>query len=154
MVGTYDVLVVAVDKNGNEKELSYQVNVEKRNLSTDVVRVATSLIGTPYMYGGSSLAGFDCSGFVQYVYRQNGISISRSAPTQLIDGRGVSYEDMLPGDILVWGYDINSITHTAIYIGDGKMVHSTHPGEGVLVSSIDFWRRGSGTDIISIRRID
>ena len=50
-------------------------------------------------------------------------------------------------------YDINNISHTAIYVGDNKMIHSTHPGEGVLVSNIDYWKRGSGTSIVGIRRV-
>lgn len=152
-VGAYDVAVLAVDKNGNEASSTFTVTVNKRNLSDGILRTAYSLIGVPYLYGGSTPSGFDCSGFVQYVYRQNGFSISRSAPTQINDGRAVSYEDMLPGDILVWGYDINNISHTAIYVGDNKMIHSTHPGEGVLVSNIDYWKRGSGTSIVGIRRV-
>ena len=152
-VGTYDVAVLAVDKNGNEASSAFSVTVNKRSLSDSILGVAYSLIGVPYLYGGSTPSGFDCSGFVQYVYSQNGLSISRSASTQINDGRAVSYEEMLPGDILVWGYDINNISHTAIYVGDNKMIHSTHPGEGVLVSDIDYWQSGSGTSIVGIRRV-
>ncbi len=96
---------------------------------------ALSFVGYPYVYGGSSPSGFDCSGFVQYVYKQNGYSVNRTATAQLADGYWVSYSDMKPGDIIYFGYG-NTATHVGIYIGDGKFVHAQNSSTGVVITSL------------------
>ncbi len=175
--GTYQVTVTAVDQYGNTSSVSYQVTVNEKpeevvttptvapsvpNYNDSyvatgdmnrLVQIAYSLIGSPYVAGGNSPAGFDCSGFVQYVYSQVGISVSRSSSTQLYDGVAVSYENAQPGDVLVWGYGVGSPTHTAIYVGNGQMVHATNPSQGVIASDVAAWTRGSGTHVIAVRRI-
>ena len=176
--GTYEVVVKAVDQYGNVSSISYSVEVaEKIEESVPVepvitpnesvvqnnyvatgdmnslVQLAYSLIGSPYAAGGNTPAGFDCSGFVQYLYSQIGISISRSSSTQMYDGVAVSYENAQPGDILVWGYSAGVPTHTAIYVGGGQMIHATNPTQGVIASDVAAWTRGSGTHVIAVRRI-
>ena len=118
-----------------------------------MVKLAYSLIGSPYVAGGTSPSGFDCSGFVQYLYSQIGISVSRSSSTQMYDGVAVSYEAARPGDILIWGYGPGVPTHSAIYVGNGQMVHATNPIQGVIASDVAGWTRGSGTHVIAVRRI-
>lgn len=169
-VGTYIVTIKAVDKYGNISTCDYQVDVKEKPIvevskpvihnnpistvnTGSLVSIAYSLVGSPYSSGGNSPAGFDCSGFVQYVYAQVGISISRSSSTQINDGIAVSYENAMPGDILSWGYVDGSPTHSAIYVGNGQMIHSTNPRQGVIVSDIAAWTRGSGTHVIAVRRI-
>lgn len=152
--GTYKVSVMAVDKHGNLSSEEFIIVVENRELSLEIVNMAVSLVGSPYVYGGNSPSGFDCSGFVQYVYAQKGIAISRSAPTQIFDGYGVSYDKMLPGDIISWGYSNGTVTHSALYIGDGKMVHATNPLQGVIISDVESWGFGSNVEILGIRRIN
>lgn len=174
--GTYEVVVKAVDKYGNQSSVTYSVEVSEKveevasvsnaNSSsnyqndyvasgnmTSLVQLAYSLIGSPYVSGGNSPAGFDCSGFVQYLYNQIGISVSRSSSTQMYDGVAVSYENAQPGDILIWGYSSGVPTHSAIYVGNGQMIHATNPVQGVIASDVAAWTRGSGTYVIAVRRI-
>lgn len=170
-VGTYPITVKAVDKSANVSTATYSVVVNSRPISvipyrpsdhvsyvsnvntSDVVSIASSLIGSPYVAGGNSPAGFDCSGFVQYVYAQVGVPVSRSSSTQIYDGVGVSYENAQPGDILSWGYMNGVPTHSALYIGNGKMIHATNPRQGVIMSDVLRWSQGSGTHVIAVRRI-
>ena len=171
--GTYEVTVTAVDQYGNESMVTYSVEVSEKveevapvvtqpvykndyvatGDMNSLVKLAYSLIGSPYAAGGNSPAGFDCSGFVQYLYSQVGISISRSSSTQMYDGVPVSYENAKPGDILIWGYSAGAPTHSAIYVGGGQMIHSTNPVQGVIASDVAAWTRGSGTHVIAVRRI-
>ena len=171
--GTYEVTVTAVDQYGNESMVTYSVEVFEKveevapvvtqpiykndyvatGDMNSLVKLAYSLIGSPYAAGGNSPAGFDCSGFVQYLYSQVGISISRSSSTQMYDGVPVSYENAKPGDILIWGYSAGAPTHSAIYVGGGQMIHATNPVQGVIASDVAAWTRGSGTHVIAVRRV-
>lgn len=171
--GTYEVKITAVDKYGNQSFVTYSVEVaakpemvvpavevpiyQDNYLPTGdmsaLVQLAYSLIGSPYIAGGNTPAGFDCSGFVQYLYNRVGISISRSTSTQIYDGVAVSYENAQPGDILLWGYSSGVPTHSAVYVGNGQMIHATNPRQGVIASDVAAWTRGSGTSVIAVRRI-
>lgn len=169
-VGVYTLEVKAVDKSNNVATSTFTINVEKPKVVTPtapavysqvgsngsasgIVNTATALIGSPYASGGASPSGFDCSGFVQYVYSQNGISISRSSSTQAYDGVGVNYSDAEPGDILIWGYSNGTITHSALYIGNDQMIHAANYGTGVIRSSVSGWTRGSDVQVLYVRRI-
>lgn len=100
-----------------------------------IVDYALTFLGYPYIYGGSSPSGFDCSGFTQYVFKQNGISINRTATSQLKNGYSVSYANMKPGDIVYFGYG-STATHVGIYIGNGKFVHAENSSTGVVITSL------------------
>lgn len=98
--------------------------------STDGDRIAAKAqeyLGVPYVWGGSSPSGFDCSGFTQYVMRACGYSIYRTATDQLENGSSVSYSNLQPGDLVFFHgtYDTDATaSHVGIYIGDGDFVHS------------------------------
>ena len=111
------------------------MNNSASNQGQKIADYALSLVGCPYVYGGTSPSGFDCSGFVQYVYTQNGISINRTATAQLANGTWVAYSDMKPGDIVYFGYG-STATHVGIYIGDGKFVHAQNSSTGVVITSL------------------
>ena len=117
------------------------------------MQIAYKYIGYPYVSGANGPYSFDCSGFVQFVYSQVGKSISRSTSTQILDGVGISYDNVQPGDILSWGYTDGVPTHSALYVGNGMMIHAANPSQGVLLSNVAAWTRGSGTRVISVRRI-
>lgn len=103
-----------------------------------VVEEAKKYIGTPYVYGGSSPRGFDCSGFTSYVYRQMGVSLNRTAAGQASNGVSVSKSELLPGDLVLFsGYSGGGIGHVGIYVGDGKMIHSPRTGYTVCIESIN-----------------
>ena len=169
-VGKYKATVKAYDSYGNKKEASFTINViEKVYYSynnnytnanptvntSSVVSAAYSFLGYKYRYGGNSPStGFDCSGFVQYVYSLFGVKVSRGARSVAHDGYAVSRDAMQPGDIIVWStYANNSPTHVSLYVGNGKMIHAANPRTGVIVSTIYEWENYGGGHIVTIRRV-
>lgn len=152
--GEYVVNINAVDKNSNSTSKTFKIVVNKRSVGETVSSIAYSLVGSPYIMGANGPYGFDCSGFVQYVYSRLGIYISRSSSTQLYDGVAVSYSDILPGDIINWGYSDGTSTHSALYVGNGKMIHAANTSMGVIISDVGYWLSASGTQIIGVRRIN
>ena len=102
-----------------------------------LIETAQSFLGTPYLWGGTTPKGFDCSGFVQYVYGKHGYSITRTTYTQWAnDGVRVSREALKPGDLVYFGYG-DSPSHVGLYVGDGKMIHSPRTGDVVKYSTIE-----------------
>ena len=99
--------------------------------SSAIVNIARGLLGIPYVYGGESLSGFDCSGFTQYVFRQAGISIPRTASAQQAAAARVSSPQ--PGDLVFFGYPAY---HVGIYVGNGLMIDAAHSGTLSAVRSI------------------
>ncbi len=152
--GEYVVNINAVDKNSNSTSKTFKIVINKRSVGETVSSIAYSLVGSPYIMGANGPYGFDCSGFVQYVYSRLGIYISRSSSTQLYDGVAVSYSDILPGDIINWGYSNGVSTHSALYVGNGKMIHAANTSMGVIISDVGYWLSASGTQIIGVRRIN
>lgn len=150
--GTKDVEVSAVDKYGNLTLKHFKVKVISHGKEKTISDIAYSLLGSPYVAGGNSPSGFDCSGFVQYVYARAGIKVSRGASRQLHDGYGVSYGNARVGDILIWGYG-NVTTHSAIYVGNGLMIHAANPKQGVVIDKVNGWGDYNGVYILSVRRL-
>ena len=102
-----------------------------------IVAKAKEYLGVPYVYGGTSPSGFDCSGFVYYVYRQCGYSITRTATTQNRDGRQVSRSELQPGDIVIFYNSAKTaIGHSSIYIGNGQFIHASSSGGKVMITSL------------------
>ena len=108
------------------------------------VSFAHSRIGTPYVWGGTTDAGYDCSGFVQAAYRSAGVNLPRTSQQQAQYGRTVSYAELQPGDLVFYGNSgPESSYHAAIYIGDGKVIHAPQAGESVKISPINMMRISS-----------
>ncbi|MBQ7032473.1 MAG: C40 family peptidase [Clostridia bacterium] len=99
----------------------------------NVVEYAKNFIGVPYVYGGSSPYGFDCSGFVQYVYKYFGISLPRTSYSQMQSGYAVSTSDLQPGDILVF----RGGGHVGIYVGNNTYIHAPNSGRSVSIDPLD-----------------
>lgn len=94
-------------------------------------------LGVPYVWAGTSPSGFDCSGFVYYVYKQCGYSITRTATAQNTDGYYVSRSDLQPGDIVIfYNSAMTSIGHSGIYIGDGQFIHASSGAGKVVISNL------------------
>ena len=106
-------------------------------LGNKIASFASQFIGNPYVYGGTSLTeGADCSGFVMSVFSNFGISLPRTATDQSYSGAPVDLGYLQPGDLVFYGY-YGSITHVAIYIGNGQVVHAMNESKGINVSSYD-----------------
>lgn len=99
---------------------------------SSVATYAQQFLGTSYKYGGTTPSGFDCSGFTQYVYKNFGVTLSRTAAGQYSNGTAVT--DLQPGDLLMFGK--SSINHVGIYIGGNQFVHAANPSKGVRIDSI------------------
>jgi peptidoglycan DL-endopeptidase CwlO len=101
-----------------------------------VVGIAMQYLGIPYRWGGSSPStGFDCSGFVMYVYSKVGVSLPHNAAMQYGYGSPVSFANLAPGDLVFF----NGLGHNGIYIGGGQFIHSPHTGDVVKISSMSGW---------------
>jgi cell wall-associated NlpC family hydrolase len=100
-----------------------------------VVGIAMQYLGIPYVYGGSTPSGFDCSGFVMYVYAKVGVSLPHNAAAQYGYGTPVDRSQLQPGDLVFF----NGLGHNGIYIGGGSFIHSPHTGDVVKISSLSGW---------------
>ncbi|QDR81523.1 C40 family peptidase [Sporomusa termitida] len=97
-----------------------------------VVASARNLLGRQVVWGGASPAqGFDCSGLVQYVYRQAGVNLSRTADLQFMVGRTVAPADLQPGDLVYFSTYEQGASHVGIYTGGGKFIHTSF-GQGIV----------------------
>ena len=102
----------------------------------EVLEYAAQFLGTPYVYGGSTPSGFDCSGFTSYVFANTVGTIPRVAQSQFDATTRVSLEDLEPGDLVFFGSSPSSISHVGIYVGDDTFIHSPHTGEVVKYESL------------------
>ena len=103
-----------------------------------IVQTARAQEGKPYRWGGSSPGeGFDCSGYVYWVYRQNGVKVPRNSSEQARAGREVGRKALRPGDVVVFSPRWQKSKHTGIYSGGGKFLHSPKKGSCIREDSID-----------------
>lgn len=103
-----------------------------------IASYAMSFIGVPYVWGGSTPAGFDCSGLVQYVYSHFGISLGRTTYAQENAGTKISVSQAQPGDLYFWG-SYGSAYHVAIALGNGQYIQAPAPGQNVSVGSVSYY---------------
>ncbi|HET9323670.1 MAG TPA: NlpC/P60 family protein [Gaiellaceae bacterium] len=100
-----------------------------------VVGIAMQYLGVPYVYGGASPSGFDCSGFIMYVFAQVGVSLPHNAAAQYGYGTPVDRSQLQPGDLVFF----NGLGHAGIYIGGGSFIHAPHTGDVVKISTLSGW---------------
>lgn len=107
----------------------------------EIVELAKTFMGVPYVFGGTTPAGFDCSGFLQYVFKQYGINIPRLADEQYLLGKAVKTSQLSVGDLVFFSTYLPGASHCGFYIGDGKFLH-TSSSKGVRIDSLDseYWR--------------
>jgi cell wall-associated NlpC family hydrolase len=108
-----------------------------------VLKVAQSLLGTPYQYGGITPKGFDCSGFIFYVYREAaGVELPRETQGLTQIGRPIDVTDLRPSDIIYFKIDKSVLLHAGIYLGDGQFIHAPSSNGQVNIQSLatDYWK--------------
>lgn len=103
-----------------------------------IISLARQQLGKPYVYGATGPNSFDCSGLVQYVYRQAGVNLPRTAAQQSNQGYSVSMNNLQPGDLLFWG-NPGSAYHVGIYTGNGKTLFAPQPGQTVKEQPMSYW---------------
>ena len=107
-------------------------------LGKQIVATAKQYLGTPYVYGGASPKGFDCSGLVYYVYGQYGYSLQRGAGSQYrTDGKHVDKDELQPGDLVFFSDNVDPIGHVGMYIGDGQFIHASTGKGQVIITDLD-----------------
>ncbi|HEX6689612.1 MAG TPA: C40 family peptidase [Burkholderiales bacterium] len=104
---------------------------------------ALKMVGKPYRYGGSSPAGFDCSGLVQYSYKQAGVSLPRSTDDLLRTSTPLRGMNLRRGDLLFFDQEGMKKSHVGIYLGDGRFVHAPSSGKSVRTDRLDspYWKK-------------
>jgi peptidoglycan DL-endopeptidase CwlO len=129
LAGTQPVTDVGVGVSVSTPEGS---TVAPPNVHGGVVGIAMQYLGVPYVWGGSSPRGFDCSGLVAYVFAQIGVSLPHSSYAQFGMGTPVSISQLQPGDLVFF----TGASHVGIYIGGGQFIHAPHTGDVVKISSL------------------
>lgn len=124
----------SVDNSETEEEA--QSGPTEEELRAQIVDFALQFEGNPYVYGGTSLTnGADCSGFVMSVFAQFGYSLPRVAAEQYYQSVQKSVADLEPGDLVFYG---SGISHVALYIGDGQIIHASTSASGIKISNYDY----------------
>lgn len=113
------------------------LNAPNKGMVAKLLARAGSSLGTPYVWGGTSPNGYDCSGFVYSMFKnQLGISLTRTTYTQVKEGRSVPRDQMMAGDLVFFNTSGNSVSHVGIYIGDGQFIHASSGKGQVIISSL------------------
>ncbi len=117
----------SINVQGNSFSISGLIHTSPtRTLREQILSSSKKFINIPYLWGGRSSFGTDCSGFVQNIFKQVGVPLPRDAKQQAICGESISlFEEALPGDILFFGNKGEDISHTGIYIGSNKIIHAS-----------------------------
>jgi cell wall-associated NlpC family hydrolase len=126
--------------NGNIRRSGWMFSESDRE---GIVRTAKRYIGVRYRHGGETPRGFDCSGYVKYVYNKNNLEISRSAKEQFNDGRNISLSRLRPADLVFFRTGGRGISHVGIYLGRRRFIHAPSSGKRVSIASMDnrYWKR-------------
>jgi peptidoglycan DL-endopeptidase CwlO len=117
--------------------------------TNSVVGYAEQFLGVPYVWGGTSSSGFDCSGFTQYVYSHFGVSINRTSEDQFAEGVSVAQSDLQPGDLVFFSTYAPGASHVGIYVGNGLMVDAQDAGVSIAPVFSSYW----GPKYLGARRL-
>lgn len=118
------------------------------SLVSGLIAKAKNFIGLPYRFGGTSpVSGFDCSGFMQYVYKQNGVDLPRTSQAMATSGRYVARGELKAGDMVFFRTGGGSISHVGMYIGDNQFIHAPRTGRSIEITSLNsgYWSKTFAT---------
>jgi cell wall-associated NlpC family hydrolase len=125
--------IEVVDPSARPSALTSAEPELSRSRAIRAVAIAKRHVGTRYAWGGARPGGFDCSGFVMYVYSRVGVGLPHNAAKQFRYGRPVPRERLEPGDIVFF----DDLQHNGIYIGGGRFIHARRSGGTVMISGLD-----------------
>ena len=136
-------LIIVILSSCSPRRQNYKQGVFSSASRRGVVRSARRYLGVKYRYGGTDPSGFDCSGYTNYVYKRNGLSIPRTAGGQFAAGRRIGIRRAKPGDLVFFKINRRKISHVGIYMGNYTFIHSPRTGRTVSVDNIrkDYWRK-------------
>lgn len=110
----------------------------------DMILQAVSLMGIAYRFGGTTpVNGFDCSGFIRYIFQSTGLNLPRSAAEQAQVGRPVSRDELKPGDVLFFNTRGFNYSHNGLYLGNGRFIHAPRTGKNIEITSLnaEYWNK-------------
>ena len=115
-------------------------NSTGKSVASRIVETSKQYIGCPYLWGGTTPKGFDCSGFMQYIFKANGVSIPRTSGEQYYFGTKVSKSNLQPGDLVFFNTSGKGVSHVGMYIGNGQFIHSGTKN-GVIIANLfsNYW---------------
>lgn len=119
-----------------QRQAAVEVNRGFGRRGAQIVQMAQQYMGTPYAWGGSSPGGFDCSGFIYYIYSQFGISLPRMSDGQFEVGRAISGDNLLPGDLVFFTTYEPGASHVGIYLGGGLFIHASSAAGEVTITPL------------------
>lgn len=138
-VSTPSAAATTTENSSSSTSSAAAVTTSNTSTAQQIVEFAKKYIGYPYVWGGTSPSGFDCSGFTTYVYKQFGYSLNRTANAQMSNGTAVSRTNLMPGDLVMFGNTYSSssaVTHVGIYIGNDQFIHAANSSTGVVISNL------------------
>lgn len=136
---------IAQQNQGNQGSQSFSQSLGGgggTDVRSKLVKMASTMKGIPYVWGGTTTKGFDCSGLVQYVYGKMGIKMPRVSQQQATRGTVTSINNLKPGDLVAWGSSPSTSTHIAIYAGNGQVWEAAKRGTNVRTRAINSRERG------------
>lgn len=125
----------------NSKLVSFGKTFINSKQGHKIVETGKNYIGVPYVFGGTTPKGFDCSGFLQYIFKQHGFIIPRLADEQYNLGSSAKVSQLLPGDLVFFSTYTSGISHCGIYVGDKSFLHASS-SKGIRIDSLDsdYWK--------------
>lgn len=128
---------VKTDENGKTTESYSNADTETASTASKLIEYAMQYLGVPYVYGGTTTDGFDCSGFTQYVFAAYGYTLKRSSADQYNNnGTAVSKDELIPGDLVFFSRSNAAVGHVGIYIGDDYFIHASSTGDVVRITAL------------------
>lgn len=132
-------IVIKSNPDNKYRHQNKEIIDEKKAL--EIIKTAKKYMGTPYSFGGNTPKGFDCSGYLEYVFSQHNIEIPRTADEQYYLGKKISVDKLTPGDLVFFQTYDEGISHCGIYLGKGEFIHAS-TSKGVRIDRLDseYWQ--------------
>ncbi len=149
-------LWLAKDSPDLYKKVMYDGQLDERTVK--ILESAYNYLGTPYRWGGTTPSGFDCSGFVKYVFNENGIPLGRSSRVQAQEGESVRLSDLRPGDLIFFKMhhrirDHYRVNHVGLYVGNGQFIHASCNSRTHVITVEDLESEHYFPRIVEVRRV-